>query len=76
MKPGTRVRFTVDNLGAFDKNEPWPVGFDGHVHKGETGEISDWEPGPALEDWLGVVPDDHPDYLVPVHPSMIEALPD
>jgi hypothetical protein len=73
MKPGTRVRFTADNLGALDPNGS--VRFEGTVSKGETGVVADWEPGPMLSDWIGVTPDDHHDWLVPVHPSMIELVP-
>lgn len=75
MEPGMKVRFIADNLGAFDKYRPFPHGkFDGVVHKGETGVIADWEAGPAMNDWLGVIPDEHPDYLVPVHEGMIEVI--
>lgn len=61
--PGTRIRYTMDNLGLIQNP--------GEVNTGDEGVVL----GPGTEpDWIYTEPDSHPQVICPVHVSMIEAL--
>ena len=61
--PGTRVRFTTDQLCLIGRSEL--------VYDGDTGTVIG--PGPD-ERWIYVEPDKYPESVCPVAAGMIEAL--
>jgi hypothetical protein len=61
--PGTKVRFTMDNLGL--------VGESAVVNAGDLGYVLG--PGPDAG-WILVEPFDHPGAICPVSAGMIEAV--
>jgi hypothetical protein len=60
---GTRIRYTINNLGL--------VGNPGEVNDGDEGVVI----GPGTEpEWIYTEPDKYPQTICPVHESMIEAV--
>lgn len=75
FKQGDRVRFTADQLGTIRKDGSGGTKFtEVVVQAGDLGTV-EIAPGTMPDGWLAVTPDVDESLYVPVHPFMVERVP-